>query len=78
MYLDLNFMMGGMIQIKSIRDNCDALLRLVSSVRHGTVTASLIFKKLSSYPRQNSLGSVAKFEKSINRLIYEEQYLGSS
>lgn len=70
MYLDLNFMMGGMIQIKSIRDNWDALLRLVSSVRQGTVTASLILKKLSSYPRQNSLSIALREIGRIERSLY--------
>ncbi|HDR8117326.1 TPA: Tn3 family transposase [Bacillus cereus] len=48
-------LVGGTIQVKKIRENWDEILRLVSSVRQGTVTASLILKKLSSYPRQNSL-----------------------
>ena len=37
-------MIGGTIQMKHIRDNWDALLRLISSVQNGTVTASLILK----------------------------------
>jgi TnpA family transposase len=30
-------------------------LRLATSIQHGTVTASLILRKLSAYPRQNGL-----------------------
>ena len=33
----------------------EEVLRLAASIRHGTVTASLIIRKLASYPRQNSL-----------------------
>ncbi|MBG9718805.1 hypothetical protein ABD98_02705 [Bacillus mycoides] len=51
----LEFMIGGAIHTKKIRENWDDLLRLTSSVRNGTVTASLILKKLAAYPRQNSL-----------------------
>jgi TnpA family transposase len=31
------------------------ILRLASSIKQGTVTASLILRKLGAYPRQNSL-----------------------
>ena len=31
------------------------VIRLAASIQQGTVTASLIFRKLGSYPRQNSL-----------------------
>jgi TnpA family transposase len=31
------------------------VLRLAASIQQGTVTASLILRKLGSYPRQNSL-----------------------
>jgi TnpA family transposase len=33
----------------------EEVLRLAASIRHGTVTASLIIRELASYPRQNSL-----------------------
>ncbi len=33
----------------------DDVLRLAASIKHGTVTASLILRKLGAYPRQNSL-----------------------
>ena len=36
------------------------LLRLAASIRQGTVTASLILRKLASYPRQNSLASALR------------------
>ncbi|OUA94523.1 hypothetical protein BK714_24700 [Bacillus thuringiensis serovar oswaldocruzi] len=54
-YPHLEFMIGGTIQTKKIRENWDDLLRLTSSVRNETVTASLILKKLAASPRQNSL-----------------------
>ncbi|AAM26099.1 MULTISPECIES: Tn3 family transposase [Bacillus] len=69
-YDHINFMVGGTIQVKKIRENWDEILRLVSSVRQGTVTASLILKKLSSYPRQNSLCIALREIGRIERSLY--------
>jgi hypothetical protein len=33
----------------------DEVMRLTASIKQGTVTASLILRKLAAYPRQNSL-----------------------
>ncbi len=43
------------LNIKAIRAHWDEILRLVTSIKQGTVTASLMLRKLSSYPRQNGL-----------------------
>lgn len=74
-YPELNFMIGGTIQMKQIRDNWDALLRLISSVQNGTVTASLILKKLASYPRQNSLAVALREIGRIERTLYTLEWL---
>jgi TnpA family transposase len=42
-------------EAKVITAQWEEVLRLAASIRHGTVTASLIIRKLASYPRQNSL-----------------------
>jgi TnpA family transposase len=46
-----------------------AYLRLTTSLRLGTVTASLMLRKLTSYPRQNGLAralrEVGKIEKTL-------------
>ncbi|VVE46303.1 hypothetical protein PIN31115_04406 [Pandoraea iniqua] len=41
--------------IKAIRAHWDEILRLATSIRPGTVTASLMLRKLGNYPRQNGL-----------------------
>uniref|UniRef100_UPI00402A7CE3 Tn3 family transposase n=1 Tax=Bacillus sp. DX2.2 TaxID=3073452 RepID=UPI00402A7CE3 len=69
-YDHVNFMIGGTIQVKKIRENWDDILRLISSVRQGTVTASLILKKLASYPRQNSLSVALREIGRIERSLY--------
>jgi TnpA family transposase len=48
-------LLGGIINVKQIEGHWDDLLRLTSSIRKGTVIASLILGKLASYPRQNGL-----------------------
>src|ERR1022692_2271039 len=46
---------GGKLNLKLVRIQWKEILRLAASIRHGTVTASIIMRKLASYPRQNSL-----------------------
>ena len=41
--------------VSYIRNHWDELLRLAVSIKEGTVTASLMLRKLGSYPRQNGL-----------------------
>jgi TnpA family transposase len=48
-------MIGGNVSVKQIRAHWDEILRLAASIKQGTVTASLMLRKLGSYPRQNSL-----------------------
>ena len=38
--------------IKHVRAHWDEILRLATSIKQGTVTASLMLRKLGSYPRQ--------------------------
>lgn len=44
----------------------DEILRLATSIKQGTVTASLMLKKLASYPKQNGL---AKAQREIGRIV---------
>ncbi|MFL4169990.1 Tn3 family transposase, partial [Escherichia coli] len=48
-------LIGGTLNIKHVRAHWDDILRLASSIKQGTVTASLMLRKLGSYPRQNGL-----------------------
>ena len=51
----LSPLLGGKINVKLIEESWDEILWLASSIRTGTVTASLMLRKLASYPRQNRL-----------------------
>ena len=46
-------LIGDRIDVAQIESQWDELLRLATSIRQGTVTASLVLRKLASYPRQN-------------------------
>lgn len=54
-YTALRPMIGGTLNVKVIRAHWDEILRLATSIKLGTVTASLMLRKLGSYPRQNDL-----------------------
>jgi TnpA family transposase len=48
-------LIGGSINTKTIALHWDEILRLAASIKTGTVTASLMMRKLGAYPRQNGL-----------------------
>jgi TnpA family transposase len=51
----LDILIGDKLDLRLIRSHWDEILRLASSIRQGTVTASVMVRKLSSYSRQNGL-----------------------
>ena len=61
---------GDRIKIREIETQWDDLLRLASSIRLGTVTASLIIRKLASYPRQNRLALALRELGRIERTLF--------
>ena len=68
-YLDLSSIIGCYIKFEVIEKNWNSILRLALSIQQGTVTVSLMLKKLGSYPRQNNLSvalrELSKMELSI-------------
>jgi TnpA family transposase len=48
-------MVGCTLNLKVIRLHWDDILQLATSIKQGTVTASLMLRELGSYPRQNGL-----------------------
>jgi TnpA family transposase len=50
-------------------------LRLAASIKHGSVTASLILRKLSAYPRQNGLALALRELGRIERTIFTLKWL---
>ena len=50
-------MIGGTLNIKHVRAHWDEILRLATSIKQGTVTASLMLRKLGSYPTTRTVPS---------------------
>lgn len=76
-YDSLKPMTGGTLNIKSIRDHWDEILRLATSIKQGTVTASLMLRKLGSYPRQNGLALALRELRRIERTLFILDWLQS-
>ncbi|MFN2138194.1 MAG: Tn3 family transposase, partial [Candidatus Promineifilaceae bacterium] len=64
----------GAVDVDLIRRTWDAHRRIAASIRHGTVSASLIMRKLAAYPRQNdlalALNEIGKLERTAFVLNY--------
>lgn len=69
-YPQLKSMVGGTLNIKHIRAQWDEVLRLAASIKEGTVTASLMLRKLGSYPRQNGLATALREVGRIERTLF--------
>ena len=69
-YSALAAMNGGTLNLKQIRDHWDEILRLATSIKQGTVTASLMMRKLGSYPRQNGLSIALRELGRIERTLF--------
>lgn len=65
------------LKIKQIRNHWDEILRLATSIKLGTVTASLMLKKLGSYPRQNGLAIALRELGRIERTLFILDWLQS-
>jgi len=74
-YSAINTMIGGSINSKYIRSYWDEILRLAVSIKQGTVTASLILRKLGSYPRQNGLAIALRELGRIERSLFTLDWL---
>jgi TnpA family transposase len=76
-YEDLSPLIGGRVRTKQIASHWDEVLRLASSVKEGTLTASLILSKLASYPRRNGLAWALKEIGKIERTLFALEWLES-
>jgi len=65
----------GKLNTKLIVAQWPEIVRLVTSIKHGTVTASLMLRKLASYPRQNSLALALREMGRIERTLFTLRWL---
>lgn len=76
-YDALKPLIGGTLNVKAIRTHWDEILRLSTSIKQGTVTASLMLRKLGSYPRQNGLAIALRELGRIERTLFILDWLQS-
>jgi len=73
-YDALKPLIGGRVQLKTIRQNWDDVARLIASLRQGTVSPSLLVSKLAGHPRQNhlfvALREIGRIERSVFTLAW--------
>jgi TnpA family transposase len=74
-YPALRGLIGGVLNQKWIRSHWDEILRLPTSIEKGTVTASLMLRKLGSYPRQNGLAVALRELGRIERTLFTLDWL---
>ena len=74
-YPAINVLIGDAINKPLIIRYWDEILRLATSIQQGTVTASLMLKKLGSYPRQNGLAMALKEIGRIERTLFILKWL---
>jgi TnpA family transposase len=63
-------LLGAPINIKHIQTHWNEIIRLATSIKQGTVTASLMLRKLGSYPRQNGLAVALREFGRIERTLF--------
>jgi TnpA family transposase len=68
-------MVASTINLRAISDHWFELLRLALSVKTGTVTASVILRKLAAYPRQNGLALALRELGKLERTLFTLQWL---
>jgi TnpA family transposase len=71
----LDPLVGGFADVHYITAHWNDVLRLATSIRSGTVTASAILQKLSAYPRQNGLAVALRETGRIERTLFTLDWL---
>ena len=71
----LSDLVAGHINMKVIQDHWQDILRLIMSIKTGTVTASVILRKLAAYPRQNGLALALREIGKLERTVFTLDWL---
>ena len=74
-YPALQGLIGTRLGTKPIRAHWDEVLRLTTSIQQGTVTASLMLRKLGAYPRRNGLALALRELGRLERTLFTLQWL---
>jgi TnpA family transposase len=76
-YPALSGLIGGALNQKLIRSHWEQTLRVATSIKQGTVTASLMLRKLGAYPRQNGLEIALREHGLFERTLFTLDWLQS-
>ncbi|MDH3769668.1 MAG: Tn3 family transposase, partial [Nitrospirota bacterium] len=76
-YSALEPIIGDDIKIRLIKEHWHDIIRLVASIRNGTVVPSHILQKLAAYPRQNGLAQALREIGRIERTLFILDWLRS-
>lgn len=68
-------MIGKKVNTKLIQTHWDEILRLATSIKQGSVTASLMLRKLGSYPRKNGLALALRELGQIERTLFMLEWM---
>lgn len=68
---------GGVINRKQIVGHWAEILRLATSIKHGSEMVSLMLRKPGTYPRQNGLAVALRERGKIQRTLFLLQYISS-
>ncbi|MEO6278293.1 Tn3 family transposase [Roseateles sp.] len=66
---------GGNLNLKAIEERFEEVKRMVASTAQGTVTVSLVLRKLAAYPRQNGIALALREMGRIERGIHTLKWL---
>lgn len=66
----LRALVAGPINVRAIEEHWDETLRLSASIKAGTVTASVMLKKLARYPRQNPVARALREIGRVERTLF--------
>lgn len=69
-YSTLESIIGGTIDVEHLKAHWPEILRLAASIKQGTVTASLMLRKLGAYPRQNGLAKALREYGRLERTLF--------
>jgi len=74
-YPTLAGLISAPLNTKHIATHWNEILRLATSIKQGTVTASLILRKLGAYPRQNGLAVALRELGRMERTLFTLEWL---
>ena len=74
-YKTIKDIVKGRINVKSITDDYESVLKLAHSIFIGKVSASLILEKLGSYSRKNSMAKALREMGKIEKTIFILEYI---